>query len=58
MAENEAAYTWRETKISENGAAAAWRERNENCIHSFFFFFLKKKKNQIKSTVLNYPLDL
>jgi hypothetical protein len=27
MAENEAAWTWRETKIIENGAAAAWRER-------------------------------
>jgi hypothetical protein len=39
MAENEAAWTWRETKISENGAATAWRERNENDIQSFFFFF-------------------
>jgi hypothetical protein len=38
MAENEAAWTWRETKISENGAAAAWRGRDENGIQLFFIF--------------------
>jgi hypothetical protein len=27
MTENEATWTWRETKIIENGATAAWRER-------------------------------
>ncbi len=32
MAENEAAWTWRETKISENGAA--WRERRKWHIQS------------------------
>jgi hypothetical protein len=40
MAENEAAWTWRETKIIENGAAAAWRERDENGIKSTIHFSL------------------
>jgi hypothetical protein len=33
-------------------------ERETKIASIRFFFFLKKKKNQIKSTVLNYPLDL
>jgi hypothetical protein len=42
MAENEAAWTWRETKIIENGAAAAWRERERE---------RERDENGIKSTV-------